>query len=276
MSASDIGIVTLCDSEYFQGLLMLHRSVQECFPCNMVCYDIGLNPEQKARTEKLANLQILPLPDDPLIGRIEVAMRFEPPLKQRVKRVWPLWICPIIIKNAPFRDVIWMDCDIVVLRNLSELFASVAVGPVFTPDNNASGLNANHPDLYKRLQIQRPFDQKIPAVNAGVSGWRKDRDEAAIDAYIYVVEQAVVDKEIRDLISWHDQGALIWAIQFSGLEHRVAGTNIWNLCAKNTSIADRPIPWNDKFLEVARERVKQANILHWNSCRRPWVKGPAK
>jgi hypothetical protein len=268
---TNAGIVTLCDANYFPGLLMLHQSVQESDPCGVVCYDAGLTDAQRLFAKTLENLQVLPLPDDPLIARIEEEMGQAPSLGKLNKRVWPLWICPLLIKHAPFRDVFWMDCDLVVLRGLRELFALLASGPVFTPENKAPHLTPNHPELYQLLPIHRIYDPLIPTINAGVSGWRKDRDAAAIDAYIYPIERALGDRNVRDAISWHDQGALIWAIQACGLEHRVAATTAWNLCVDHTSVAQRPIPWNEDFLDAVRAEVPQANVLHWNGCKPPWA-----
>lgn len=269
--SSDFGIITLSDENYFPGLLMLHRSVQESLPCTVACFDVGLSVEQKAHAARLRNLEILPLPADPLIGRIKTAMLAAPTLLKLNKRVWPLWICPVLIKHAPFRDVIWLDCDLVVLRHLSHLFAAIETGPIFTPENNAPHATPNRPELYELLPIERPFDRLSPTINGGVSGWRKDRDAAAIEAYILPVERATTDPKVREAISWHDQGALIWAIQSCGLQARVATTTNWNLCVRNTPLGEHPIPWDDKFIDTARAMVANANIVHWNGHRPPWI-----
>lgn len=272
----DIAVVTVCDENYFDGLLMLHRSVQESHPCIVACYDLGLNPEQRGEAARRPNLQLLPLPDDPLIDRIKTTMSLMPPLAKVNKRVWPLWICPLLIKHASFRDVVWMDCDLVVLRNLSGLFAAVATGPVFTPENKAPQLTPNRPELYRLLPIGRRFDPLVPLINAGVSGWRRDRDAAAIEAYILPIARAVEDRDVRQAISWHDQGALIWAIQACGLEHRVAETSAWNLCVDHTRLGQQPAAWDDGFLDAVRAAVPQANILHWNGREPPWAPRPCK
>jgi hypothetical protein len=267
----DVGVITVCDEHYFPGLLMLHRSVQESSPTLVGCYDLGLTPRQKAEAARRPNLTILPLPDDPLIERIRTTMSRMPPLAKPNKRVWPLWICPVLIKHAPFRDVIWLDCDLVVLRNLPGLVAAIATGPVFTPENKAPQLTPNHPDLYRLLPIRRSFDPRVPVINAGVSAWRRVRDAAAIEAYILPVARALEDSQVRSAISWHDQGALIWAIQACGLEDRVADTSEWNLSVDHTPIAQTPVPFDDCFLERLRKEVPQANILHWNGRDPPWA-----
>ena len=53
------------------------------------------------------------------------------------KRIWPLWICPLLIRAAPFAEMFWLDCDLLVLRGLDELFGFLEAGPVFTPENKA-------------------------------------------------------------------------------------------------------------------------------------------
>jgi hypothetical protein len=87
-----------------------------------------------------------------------------------------------------------------------------------------------------------------------------------------LVARAVEDPEVRDAISWQDQGALIWAIQRCGLEHRVAPNNTWNMCVDHTALAQARVTWDRDFLAHARTRVPEANILHWNGSPPPWLR----
>ena len=114
------GVVTLCDEHYFPGLLALHASIQTSHPYPLACYDAGLTADQRRMAAEIPKLAVLDLPDDPLIGAIQRATTDSAPLKKPHKRLWPLWICPLLIRAAPFRDVFWLDCDILVLRGLDE------------------------------------------------------------------------------------------------------------------------------------------------------------
>lgn len=265
------GVVTLCDSNYFPGLLQLHASIQTSDPCTVVSYDIGLTAEQRSSANRLSNLQVLDLPDDPLIAALIEATRDATPLAKPGKRIWPLWICPLLIRAAPLDEVFWLDCDLVVLRGLGELFAMLDDGPVFTPENNAPEATPNHPKLYDLLPIHRPFDRHVPVVNGGVSGWRRGRDDAALDAYILPVAAAAHDPRVRDAISWHDQGALIWAIQSLGLEHRMLSTSLYNLCVNNVDVPVEMLKWDDGLLERLRVALPDVRILHWNGRKAPWL-----
>ena len=144
-------------------------------------------------------------------------------------------------------------------------------GPVFTPENKAPELTANSPSLYRYLPIARHFDPKLPVVNGGVSGWRKGRDDDALAAYILPVTAAARDRSVRDAISWHDQGALIWAIQSLGLEHRVLDSALWNLCVDHAAVPPETLTWNDGLVERLRAALPDVKILHWNGRKAPWL-----
>jgi hypothetical protein len=264
------GVVTLCDSKYYPGLLQLHASIQTSDPCCVICYDAGLTPAQRRDAERRENLLVLDLPDDPLIAELIAATRDVIPLAKPNKRIWPLWICPLLIRAAPLRNLLWLDCDVVVLRGLGELFAMLDDGPVFTPENKAPELTPNPPSLYRLLPIQRQFDPNVPVVNGGVSGWRRGRDDAALEAYILPVAAAARDRSVRDAISWHDQGALIWAIQSLGLEGRVLPSPMWNLCVDHAPLPAETFAWDDGLVERLRAALPEVRILHWNGRRTPW------
>lgn len=268
------GIVTLADSYFFPGLEMLYLSVQESLPMPVACFDIGLTDEQKnAAALKYPDLWILPLPETRDVTAIREA--FDTP-DQKIrparpgKREWPLWLCPFLIAESPFTSVYWLDCDLVVLRNLEGLFGLLDDGPVFTPENLAPEATPNKPALYDLLPLERKFDPAVPTINGGVSGWHLERDREALEAYMHPIRRACVDLAVRDAISWHDQGSLIWGIQKCGLEHRVVETWMWNLCVEHTRASGKSYPWGAGTLAILRDEVPEANLLHWNGRPFPW------
>lgn len=269
------GIVTACDEHYFAGLAQLHGSVQTDLACPVACFDVGLTPAQRAEAGNLANLAILDVPDDPRIAAIKRATAKKALLAKPDKRIWPLWICPMLIAAAPFRDVFWLDCDILVLRGLDELFAHLEEGPVFTPENKAPDKTPNPLRLYDLLPIARAFNPRRPVVNGGVSGWRKGRDDAALTAYAYPVEMAASDPEVMDAIAWHDQGALIWAIQSLGLEDRVLNSPLWNLCIDHVQIPDGLLAWDAGLCDRLRSALPDVRLLHWNGTTPLWKRAGA-
>ncbi|MGZ4416251.1 MAG: hypothetical protein ACXVRZ_18060 [Gaiellaceae bacterium] len=264
------GVVTLCDDNYFPGLLRLHESIATSAPYPIACFDVGFTAEQRSTLRALSDVEVLPLPDDPLIARIVEATRDVQPLAKPGKRIWPLWICPILIRASPFDETVWLDTDLVVLEPLDRLYGELDSGPVFTPENKAPERTPNAARLYELLPIERVFDPTRPCVNAGVSAWRRGRDDYVLSAYTRPVSEAAERPEVREAISWHDQGALIWAIQALGLEQSVQPTWRWNLAVDNASLADDALRWDDDLVPRLREHLPGVGILHWNGRRPAW------
>lgn len=267
----DRGVVTLCDAAYYPGLLALHASIHDLDPVPIVCYDIGLTPEQREDAGRRADLHVLDLPPDPLIARLQRATADAAPLQKAVKRIWPLWICPVLIAAAPIGDVAWLDADLLVLRPIRELFALLEGGPVFTPENRAPHLSANAAELYDLLPVALPFDRTGPAINGGVSVWRRGRDDDALAAYIHPVAAAADDARVRAAIAWHDQGALLWAIHALGLQSRVLADTRWNLCVDNAGLTPEDLHWDDGLAARLRAALPDVGIVHWNGRQVPWA-----
>lgn len=264
------GIVTLADEHYFLGLLTLCYSVQKSYAVPIICFDIGLTKEQIAWIGKnLPYLEIKKIPDLPIINKIKLA-EDEGVLLKQGKRQWPLWICPFLINETPFQRIFWLDCDLVVLRDLKTLFGILNNGPVFTPENHAPELTANKPELYDLLPIDHKFSSSDVLINAGVSGWDKKRDRSILDYYMEVVYLAFSDNKIKQAISWHDQGALIWAVLKSNSGKYVLKDNTWNCCAKHTQAYQKQYVWNETVIDLLREDIPEVNIVHWNGCVVPW------
>ena len=267
--AAGEGIVTLADSNYYEGLELLHRSVNESYPVPIVCFDVGLTAAQLERSRLLEQLRVVPVTDIPMIAEIRDNLDGGT-LAKPGKRQWPIWICPFLIAASPFRRTFWFDTDLAVLRNLDQLFRMLDDGPVFTPENFAPEATANNPRLYELLPIDTPFDPGEPKINGGVSGWDLLRDREILEAYMYPIRQACRDPRIKAAISWWDQGALIWAIQRTGSQGRVLNTWSWNLCVKHTPAADKHYDWDAGFLDKLRRDVVDANVVHWNGAPVPW------
>lgn len=272
MNANTQGIVTLADANYFLGLQSLYYSIQALADIPVLCFDIGLTTEQQAWIESMPQLEFAPIPETAEIELIKQQLSGTKLLGKKNKRIWPLWICPWLIAASPFQRTFWLDCDIVVLRNIQQLFNMLDSGPVFTLENHAPQHTPNKAALYDLLPIQHPeFDLLKPTVNGGVSGWDLIRDQEILAAYKYPILQACVDKNIEAAISWHDQGALIWAIQQHALEARVLADTNWNLCVRHTVAWKKKYLWNPKsVIQELRQDVPEVNLLHWNGQKVPW------
>lgn len=151
------------------------------------------------------------------------------------------------------------------------LFRKLDDGPIFTTENFAPEATPNKPELYTLLPIERPFDPLLPHLNGGVSGWDLVRDKLVLNDYMFPILRACGDLAVRQAISWHDQGCLIWACQKWGLEHRAQADTRWNLSVKNSRVAGRRYTWGPQVIEQVSLEEPDAFILHWNGNPNPWL-----
>ena len=274
---ADEGVICLADDNYFCGVRLLYHSLAQQRP--LTVYDLGLNDEARDWVAKRPHVTLRSIPSSPLIESIRMACG-DRAMAKRTKREWPLWICPELILDAPYRRVAWIDADAIVLRGLQSFFDLIRLGPVITPENLAPEKTANPVELLQHLPLSRSGSNTVPDIllNAGVSGWCLERDRSLLEGYIYPIRCIFQGKSIpSDVVRWHDQGCLIWALQNAGYDSSILQNKHWNLCVKNSKLSgistidaqasdDDLVAW----LKKVRSLEPSANIVHWNGHAVPW------
>jgi hypothetical protein len=274
-SRAPLGILTLADDNYFCGTRLLALSCQGQMP--IVVYDLGLGEAARAWIADRPGIEIRPIPDTALIRAIQAACG-ENRMAKATKREWPLWICPSLIQDAPFERAFWIDSDIVVLRDLDALVASLAHGPVVVEENLAPEACDNPPLLHDLLPIAFPLHgANRLRLNAGLSGWDLRRDAHLLEAYQFPIRQVFLRGALpRQAVRWHDQGALIWALQQAGYDDRLLRPRRFNLCVRHSALAAEPVDPSaddatlEAWIENARRRETEAALVHWNGHPVPW------
>ena len=76
-------------------------------------YDLGLDDEALCWIEEHPHITVRPIPKTPLVQAIRLACG-DRTMAKPTKREWPLWICPELILDAPYRRVAWIDADAIV------------------------------------------------------------------------------------------------------------------------------------------------------------------
>ena len=274
---ADEGVICLSDDNYFCGVRLLYHSLEQRRP--LTVYDLGLSDQARAWISERPQITVRPIPDTSLVKAIRLACG-ERVMAKRTKREWPLWICPELILDAPYRRVAWIDADAIVLRGVESLFQLIRLGPLITPENLAPEKTANPIDLFQQLPLSRSGSNQVPGIllNAGVSGWCLERDRALLEAYTYPIRCIFQRKSISpDAVSWHDQGCLIWALQNAGYDSSILQDKRWNLCVKNSGLnemASLDVSSTDDdligWLEHARSLEADAFVVHWNGHAVPW------
>ena len=271
------GVICLADDNYFCGVRLLYHSLEQQRP--LTVYDLGLSDAARHWVAERPGINVRSIPQTPLVEAIRQACGNRTMAKP-TKREWPLWICPALILDAPYRRVAWIDADAIVLRGVDLLFDLIRQGPVVTPENLAPEQTANPIELLRHLPLSRSGSKSVPEIllNAGVSGWCLERDRALLEAYTHPIRCIFQGKSLsRDAVRWHDQGCLIWALQNAGYTSSILQDRRWNLCIKHSFLRalhhlDRQAedPVLIEWLEQARALESEACIVHWNGHPVPW------
>jgi len=258
-----MGVITLADNKFFPGLVLLYESIQNNFPVHVTCFDGGMNPEQKDWAARhLPNCDIIPIPDNEYTRLIQNSLGG--PTKATDREV-QLWLCPFLIEQSPYPKCLWLDADTIVIDELEKLFELIDSGPVFTPSNYQPRRVINLPALYKHMPLQDDCNPEDALINAGVSGWNFERDKNIIRDYMAPAIKACSSVAVRQSITWHDQGCLIWAIQNNKLQQRILKTSKWNYCAIHRR-KQTPYKLDQDLGQQLQSAYPEANIVHWNDC----------
>ena len=272
---ADEGVICLADDNYFFGVRLLYHSLDQQRP--LTVYDLGLSEESRRWVARHPEITIRPIPETSLVQAIRQDCG-ERSLAKATKREWPLWICPDLILDAPYRRVAWIDADAIVLRGLQGLFRRIAQAPFITRENLAPEQTANPPELLHQLPLASGEPAEDILLNAGVSGWCLERDRALLEGYTHPIRCIFQGRTlVRDAVRWHDQGCLIWALQNAGYDSSVLRAKRWNLCVKHSALMGLRIDATSSddairlWLEQARSLEQRAKIVHWNGHPVPWT-----
>lgn len=260
------GILTAADSNIFESLKLLVRSLHEINYIPLACADLGL-------TEDQCNWLIkhhVHLIDDPVPPHVfktltgPASIAGPPDLPERERLIWKK---PWLIAVSPFIYTLWLDADTVVLDDLIPLFTSVQDKGVQVFIDAESELSRNPPNLYELFPPSTDAPE-LP-INSGVVGLCLDRDAELIYAWRYLIEQVIHDRHLRhNNVTFSDQGALIWALRDYGVRS-TGHANRWNRVANGLGEANRDQrnrykDDNRLFERIAADHPGSA-IVHWTS-----------
>jgi hypothetical protein len=248
-----LGIVTAADTNLFRDLQFLIHSLRATNDTPLLVYDLGLSHDQLHFCLSQHNVTCRPLPpmSDSLASYVG-------------QHRWQAWLKPTYIQDAPFDRLIWIDADCVVLAPLQDVFDMIERGPLLMPEVSV-GCGANHLELYtEHLPIRDPLRRGCAEINNGVIGLDRQRDRELLDAWLFAVQWAVEHSDLRHLIRWYDQGALLWSILRTENEQSIQKCRKWNYPANAANpLISIAAHHEMSLLEAIRATHPDAGIVHW-------------
>ena len=247
------GIITAADARFFSDLQFLIRSIRDSgndYP--IAVYDLGLYPEQSQWTRSVDYVDVMPMPST--VHSVERLQRFE---------WWQTWLKPFYFFNCSFDRAIWIDADCTVLADLADAFRLVSMRPLLVRDIT-SVRTENDPRLYRHLALPENANVVGTCVNAGVVGLEKTRDADLLNAWAYGVDWIGRHPEKQSLVSWVDQGMLLWAIHKNGITDVIDSNVTWNQPSSvQHGLLAAAVQAGHSVLKEIRSRFPQSGIVHW-------------
>ncbi|MDB5350535.1 MAG: hypothetical protein JWN86_1782 [Planctomycetota bacterium] len=240
------GVICAGEASVFIGIKLMLTSLllSHDVPCTV--FDLGFTLDQRQWLyDQGLNLVI---PDLPEGHRFELA-----------ENRWTLWVKPLLMRLSPYETTVWLDADIVVDRDLSELADLAAVdGVVIYTDSFATdpSILLSNPRLYER----HPVPEVYPSVNSGVVAYT---DRKFLDLACQLFDECKTDKLLASWIACWDQGLIKHALESLGIRPR--DDLNWN--RPGWTVAERGTPLDSP--EVLA-RCLPGTLTHFQATGKPW------
>jgi hypothetical protein len=234
------GVVTAADKSFFPGLYLLCES---CFGrVNMAVFDLGLSKSQRAWCASQPHVRLLsPVP---LIVPTSIYN-------------WQTWNKPFYLDRSPFRTTLWLDCDCIVVNDLTPLFEYAAKKPFVIRHNAGVKYSCRNPESLYNLM---PTAARIPLDNplsAGVLGFQRDAFATIMQKWQFIIREAAGSKEIRSHIQWYDEGSLHWALEYLDRIDIIVDRPTWNHL--NGMSVSKSVC---QFLLLLETEIRDNTVLH--------------
>lgn len=240
------GVITAADEKYFPGVQLLFAGLKG--HARLALIDAGLSEMQRRWCENEQIQLILP----------NVAIPRSIPM-------WQTWNKPLFMQQSPFRTSLWIDSDCIVVGSLTPMFDQAKQKLFFV--RHWSGANYEKPNS-PRLFDFFPTAKQLPPeakINAGVIGYSLPRDLKFLKSAERLLSRAAVDKTVRNLINWQDEGVFHWALAAHGRTDAILDKPGWNRLTKASG--DRPM---ELFSNVITNAQPDDVILHFTGAKKIW------
>ncbi len=223
-AVDEIGLVTAADSNFFPALRLWIEAAKRHWNGPLFVFDLGLTLNQVDWCRRHG------VTTEPY--SCSVLGRSYSELVEEIGRVQlNTWCKPFLLDRAPFKRIVWVDCDALILAPLTGLLEHLAqTGFVVYQEsyNPPWTINKDVSELLPHKVKNDPYFTP----NAGICAIDKTRQLNLLEHWKFAVTQALLNPELRKRLSCYDQGALNWALQVLGLRDCLKNDIRWN-CPAN-------------------------------------------
>ena len=212
-----IGIVTAFDNKFYEDFKCFVNSLR--LHTNIPLYAYPIDEQDNTQRPILEAIKS----DTNKISKDAYVKIFLPPEKaqqfqQTDTKRWIQWHKADLIKHVAekhsLKHVLWLDSDIIVLKDLSAIFDHIIDQPLFTNDYFAPLSCKNKDELYEEFPDAKVDEsQQDVVLNSGVVGFELPRDMPILNSWSNKTQLIVKNPNLKQWITLYDQGTLIWTLR---------------------------------------------------------------
>ncbi|MCM3029812.1 glycosyltransferase family 8 protein [Niallia sp. MER 6] len=250
MNNKDISVFSVANNKYIQPLAVMLYSLVENSSVeriNIYIIDSNLTEENKKKLNKTFE-KLLHVKINYLIVDDNDFLEF--PISRHItKEAYYRLVIPELLKNHEIDKIIYLDCDLLVLKDLNELIS-------IDLENNALGAvrDLGGYDRYIELGMLNPkqyFNSGVMVLN--LKYWRENLITEKVIEYI---------RNNKEKLTYHDQDALNAVLHNSSKLVDIK----WNV---QSSMFTRNIP--DDLSTNIKEALSSPGIIHFTGYYKPWL-----
>lgn len=206
-------VVTAISPNMWADYLLFHASLRKNNSFQLIVIGLGLDRNQQEFVSKQLETTLINF-----VGNAHF---------QTIGRDWRKWYKPYFIISALDQvDVmLWLDADLIVLKELDALFEAAADSFFVIQDFFAPFHCLNHADVYAQFGLEAPQNWVL---NSGVIGLSIPRDAYIIERWFTNVQIIHQNPDMIQKVALYDQGVLLLTIHQLQLTNQIKTNRDWN------------------------------------------------
>ena len=212
--------VYIVSTEYFKDFLISYECLRRNYNYKTLIIDVGLNPDETATVLGLDNTELICYDSPP-----------HPIFEDQRNTI--LWAKPFLLRAIKRNvNLVYIDCDVFIIDNIEDVITAASQRFIIFTDRHGPTACVNNDRLYKNRGVSLASKKEGLAINAGFFAINPIRDEALLDEWCKIISEAHAELHLRELLSFNDQGALLYVIHKHKLYYNVIDDDTINVRPK--------------------------------------------
>jgi hypothetical protein len=250
------GFLSATDSRLFPGFQILYSSIILKHQTSVCVVDLGMEDDQRDWCRQQKNLLIVK-------PKTEIFK-----LHNQIYD-WQKFNKPYYFLFSPFKKTLWLDCDTIVLKDVSALFNMMDEDPVI-----CSGFSKiNKDEFIEDMDGHYDSPKNCYYPETGMIGINLEHDFWLLRDWLWATLKAASDCRLLSNLRHVDAGCLAWAlVKHDRIRSMLDSmTWCWNAALMGGRDGRQFYPSAAEMLSTVDLDYHMASILHWKGFAKPFL-----